>query len=195
MDNEGPLLETLTHRLAECPPEFLLPPRVANTGEIDVAALVADHFRALGLPAPAAIALASFRTAPDRVAFNRLRLVALATWLLHDPWFLSRPPLARHTWLLLTQGLDRAAAVVKAEAAVTDPDRREELVRLCLRALGLRPSGESIAQATDRLNMLDSVERERVLRQSREAEARARQIREAMARRAAEQAATRYSPE
>jgi hypothetical protein len=45
------------------------------------------------------------------------------------------------------------------------------------------------------LNTLDSVERKRVVEKTREAEARARQIREAMARRAAQEAAARYSPE
>jgi hypothetical protein len=78
---------------------------------------------------------------------------------------------------------------------VGDPDRREELVRVCLAELGLRPRGETVAQAMDRLNTLDSVERKRVVDQTREAEARARQIREAMARRAAQEAAARYSPE
>jgi hypothetical protein len=78
---------------------------------------------------------------------------------------------------------------------INDPDRREELVRLCLKGLGLIPQGESAAQAADRLTTLDSVERDRVIRETRQAEARAREIREAMARKRAEEAAARYSPE
>jgi len=195
MENEGPLLESLTHRLAECPPEFLLPPRTPSGGEIDVAAIVCDHLRALGAPLPSGTELVFLRSAVDPAAMNRLRLIAIATWLLHDPWFLVRADLASRTWRLLAQGLDAIARVVKAETAVADPDRREELVRLCLRELGLRPQGETVAQATDRLAMLDSVERQRVLLQTRESEARARQVREAMARKAAELAATRYAPE
>lgn len=195
MENEGPLLESLTHRLSECPPEFLLSPRVGNAGEIDVAAIVADHFRATGIRPPAAGALARFRTAADPVAFNRLRLIAVAAQLLHDPWFLGRRDLAQQMWDLLEQGLDAMAAVVKAETAVTDPDRREELVRRCLKHLGLRPKGETVAQAADRLTMLDSVERSRVLRQTREVEARARQVRQTMAKRAAEEAAAKVTRE
>ena len=55
--------------------------------------------------------------------------------------------------------------------------------------------GETPAQATDRLTMLDSAERLKVMRQTRDAEARARKIREQMAAEAARAAAARYSPE
>jgi hypothetical protein len=50
-----------------------------------------------------------------------------------------------------------------AKRLVAGTDRREELARLCLRALGLRPAGETAAQAEDRLATLNSVERRRVL--------------------------------
>lgn len=39
---EGPLLEALTHRLSQCPREFLYAPRVGNGGQVDVAAVVSD---------------------------------------------------------------------------------------------------------------------------------------------------------
>ena len=65
-----------------------------------------------------------------------------------------------------------------------DPDRREELARLCLKDLGLRPAGESLAQAQDRLNTLSSVERQRVIGAARQAEERTRAIRAEMARKA-----------
>ena len=74
------------------------------------------------------------------------------------------------------------------EAFVTDPDRREELARLCLKALGLRPAGETIAQAEDRLATLNSVERESVRKATAAAEQRAQAIREAMARKAEDEA-------
>jgi hypothetical protein len=96
---------------------------------------------------------------------------------------------------LFSQGLNAIAAVVKADAIVTDPDRREEFVRLCFRFLGLRPKGETIAQASDRLASLDSVERDRVIRQVRDAESRAREVREMMARRTTEEAAAKATRE
>jgi hypothetical protein len=186
------LLESLTHRLAECPPEFLLPPRIGNEGVIDVGALVADHFRALERRAPGAADLAPLvsSTAP-----TRLRLIAIATWLLHDAWFLAKPELGAKTWQLFSKGLNDLATVVRPEAVITDPDRREEFVRLCLKHLGLRPRGETLAQAADRLTTLDSVERDGVIRKTRDAEARARAIREKMAEEAAKAAAQRYTPE
>jgi hypothetical protein len=179
------MLEALTHRLAECPPDFLLPPR-----DINVIALVADHFRVMQAdPSPA-----SLRTLMGRQE-NDLRLMAVATWLLHEDWFLSRRALVGAMWKLLAHELRDVAEVLRAHDVVHDADRREEFVRICLKHLGLRPKGETVTQATDRLNTLDSAERLKVVRQTRDAEARARKIRERMAAEAARVAAARYSPE
>ena len=96
MNDEGPLLESLTHRLAECPPEFLVAPicGVAHwgAGEIDVFAIVCDHLRAMNVVPPGGTEGAAFRRAG---AANRQKLVAVATWMLHDEWFLARRSLGR----------------------------------------------------------------------------------------------------
>ena len=127
---------------------------------------------------------------------RRQQLVAVVAWLMHDRWFLDRPQLAPAVRELIhANKLAHLSGLVRADSLIGDPDRREELVRICLHALGLRPQGESIAQAMDRLNTLDSIERKRVVEKTRAAEARAREIREAMARRAAQEAAARYAPE
>ena len=95
-------------------------------------------------------------------------LIPIVLWLLRDEWLLPRPQLAQATWALLqSDSLTRLAKLVRADAIINDPDRREELVRLCLKELGLIPDGESDAQAADRLATLDSVERERVIRRTR----------------------------
>jgi hypothetical protein len=78
MDSEGPLLEALTRRLADCPQEFLLEPRVGDGGVIDMAALVCDHFRAMGLPPPVPDDLL-YGVAFDSIALSRLRLIGVAT--------------------------------------------------------------------------------------------------------------------
>ena len=114
---------------------------------------------------------------------------------MNDEWFLARPALGQPIWELLSQGLNALAGAMQAELAVTDPDRREELVRHCLKQLNMRPQGESAAQASDRLTALDSVERAKVLRKIRTAEARANEVRTMMARRAAEEAAAKVSRE
>ena len=126
---------------------------------------------------------------------NRLKLILIACWLLHDPWLRRQRTLAGAALQLLSAGLDEAAGLTTAGKFVLDPDRREELARLCLKALGLRPEGESQAQAQDRLATLNTAERQRVILAARAAEARAREIREAMAKKAAEEAADKWSRE
>ncbi len=178
------MLEALTRRLEECPAEFLLAPRVGDTGEISVSAIAADHLRAMGTSG-----IVEFHEAAH------LSLIAITCWVLHDDWFLSRPELAARMLVLLNNGLQTLAATVQAREFITDPDRREELVRWCLGQLGLRPQGESIAQAKDRMCALDSVERVRVLRDTRQAEARAQEVRRMMAKRTAEEAAAKATRE
>jgi hypothetical protein len=190
MTVEGPALESFTHRLSECPAEFLLPP-----GTIDIGAILADHFRAMQNDPAMLNISATISAATTRGGTNLLSLMAVTTWILHDHFFLSDYSRAPAMWLLLQSGLDRLSQVVTAEHAVRDPDRREELVRVILAALNLRPAGETEPQAADRLTTLDSVVRTKVITQTRDAEARARQIRQKMAEDAAKAAAARYSPE
>lgn len=193
MEREGPPLEALTRRLTETPADFLAEPRVGKRGEVDVAAVVWDLFRSLGSVAPADMA-SKFRPAGPKAAEhrNRLRLVLVACWLLHDEWFRGKKELAEPVWDLLTAALERLEGYLDADRVLTDPDRREELVRRALADLGLRPAGETKAQAADRLQTLDSAERERVLRDAAAAERRAQEIREAMAKAAAQETANRY---
>jgi hypothetical protein len=93
---------------------------------------------------------------------------------------------------LSSNGWKRLVELVRPEKFISDPDRREELVRSCLAQCGLRPQGETQSQAADRLTTLDSAERDRVLRATAAAERRAREIREAMARKQAQESASRY---
>lgn len=192
MTDEGPILEALLRRLAECPADFLAQPLIGKSGTIDVAAVVADLLRDLGSPSLTAEQAVAFQSR-ERKQRNRLRVVLIACWLLHDPWFRAQgrfAPLALH---LLTEGLGDLAELVPAPQLVQDADRREELARLCLKELGLRPTGETIAQAEDRLTTLNSAERQRVIREAQAAEERARQVREAMAEAVRQAAAAQMS--
>jgi hypothetical protein len=160
-----------------------------------VAAVVADLIRALGGPPLTGAQLAVFQPKDARQHRNWLGLVLITAWLLHDPWFRQPHSLAPAAADFLTSGLHHVAGLAQAPRFVSDPDRREELARLALHHLGLRPAGETEAQAADRLNTLDTVERDRVQRAARQAEERAQAIREAMAKKAAEEAAAQYSRE
>lgn len=62
-------------------------------------------------------------------------------------------------------------------------------------ALELRFLGEAAQEADDRLAQLDSLEQQRLLKSAAEKEKRAREVREMMARRAAEEAAAKVSRE
>jgi hypothetical protein len=192
MSSEGPQLERLLRRLSECPEDFLEPVGDGQQLGIDVVAIVCDQLRAIAPEPPPESehkALQAIRAAQPR----HQHFLALVAWLLHDEWFRTRCDCVPAMWNLYgSQQLAQLAALVPPQAAIHDADRREEFVRICLHGLGLRPQGESQAQAQDRLTMLDTAERERVLRATAAAERRAREIRAAMARAAAQDATSRY---
>jgi len=61
--------------------------------------------------------------------------------------------------------------------------------------MGLRPRGEPEQIARERLNTLDSIEREAIIKKTAEAKIRAQKLREEIARREAEEAASKMSRE
>lgn len=194
---EGPPLERLVRRLSECPPE-ILETCMVPAGGLQVGAVIADSLRAagkIGLEADELAWLEWLKTCGrDRgQAVRYWGLLGVCVWLINDEWFCKQPELARLRWQWLTSEAQMPLAdLVRPDLYVSDPDRREELARLCLRALGLRPQGESEAQALDRLQTLDSLERHKILAATAEAERRAREVREAMARKRALESASRY---
>lgn len=194
MQAEGPVLETLTRRLAETPEDFLGEPRIGSSGRVHVAAVAGDLMRTLGLRIEAADLL-SLEGKDMRIDRNRLAVALLLCWLLSDQWFRHSKVSTADFLALLSQGSAQLGAQVASRKFITDPDRREELARFSLARLGLRPAGETIPQAQDRLASLSSAERARVMQASRAAEERARSIREALARKAAEESADKFTRE
>jgi len=128
-------------------------------------------------------------------------MLQAAAFLAADPWFAeyarAHPDsnIAAKTRVFLTDGLTELSRYVKPGYLVNDPEGREELARRYLAALDLVPEGETAAQAADRLTALDSVERARLIGATRESQKRARELREAMARREAEEAASKMTRE
>jgi hypothetical protein len=94
---------------------------------------------------------------------------------------------------LASQELFTLSLLVDPLKFVHDPDRREELARLTLRALSLLPAGETVSRAADRLSTVDSVKRHEVLQAAKAAEERAAAVRKAMEEERAREAAARYS--
>ncbi len=194
MTHEGPQLEQLTRRLTETPVDFLAEPRIGKNGLVQVDAVVADLLRELG-GTPQVRELATFAGFDAKKDRNRLATTLLLVWLLGDDWFRSAHTAPQAVLAVLGSAPAELAAQTAARHFVTDPDRREELVRVLLARLDLRPAGESAAQAQDRLTSISATERERFLAAARAAEERARAIRAALAKKAAEESADKYTRE
>lgn len=192
MEREGPPLEALTRRLAETPDDFLREPRVGKKGRVRVAAVAADLSRMLG----ASITDAALSAIDDKnVSRNALAVSLILCWLLSDEWFVSSSSDAALLLGLLSSGARELSEHTASGKFVSDVERREELARFALARLGFRPLGETRAQAEDRLTSLSAAERARVVRAAREAEARARAVREALAKKAAEESADKWTRE
>ncbi|HEY3449198.1 MAG TPA: hypothetical protein VGK67_22770 [Myxococcales bacterium] len=193
---EGPAIEALTRRLAECPREFLAEPRLRGKSEgVSVAAVVSDLLEDLGAPGPLSEKGAAAWEQPKSQDRNLMRLTLVACWLCHDRWFVEDRRLAEPARHWLGSGLRPLAELVAADLIVADPDRREELARLALSALELAPKGETVEVASDRLKALGSVERARIIREMRAKEEAARKLKAQMEAEAARQAAARYGSE
>ncbi len=157
---------------------------------VHVGAVVHDTLMELGGPEPSIEQLRSFAPAKaNEIEKRRLRLALVTCWLFGERGFRSRDLGARAWAFLNGSELRELAGLVDAARLIADGDRREELARLALRALGLSPDGETPAQAQDRLATVSSVEAARLFRESQAAEQRAREVRDAMARKAAQEAA------
>ena len=194
MTREGPALEPLLRRLAETPPDFKAEPRIGPHGRIHVAAVVADLCDRLGVEVPPG-ALDWFAPLDAKNDRNRLAIALLQVWLLAGDELAAAGLDGECVFRALVEGAAELAPHTPAPRFVEDPERREELVRHLLARLGLRPRGESEAQAQDRLTSLSAAERARVMAASRAAAERARKIREALARKAAEEAADKWTRE
>lgn len=193
-DMSTPSVATLVHRLADCPDDFLAPPLIGDRGVVAVAAVVGDTLAALGAALPDDWVAGLTPGQTDAATENWLRAALVSCWLASDE---SARSLLSGTALLrfLGEELWAMAALVRAELLVRDPDRREELARLVFRRAGVVPAGETVEQAADRLSTLDSATRARVEAEARAAEARAKEVRAALARKRAEEAAARASRE
>jgi hypothetical protein len=194
MNRPGPDLETLTRRLADTPTDFMDEPRVASSGRVAVPALVNDLAGMHGGRATLEL-LAQFEGQNARSDRNRLAVAMVGAWLLADPWFLAQRLHPAALVQTLAEVTAELAAATPAHRFVTDAERREELARTMLARFGYRPAGETAAQATDRLAAISATERRRLLEASRAAEQRAREIREALARKVAAESADKWTRE
>ncbi|MEQ9366878.1 MAG: hypothetical protein RIF32_21745, partial [Leptospirales bacterium] len=126
-----------------------------------------------------------------------LKLELLCAHVLNDPVFREMKIDAEDLRGFFLEHKLKPLAEIKPDPGdfVSDAERREELVRLLLAAVKLQPAGEKPAESLDRLQTLDSVERETVIAASRAAQKRAQELREALARKRAQEAASKMTRE
>ncbi|MEQ8350463.1 MAG: hypothetical protein RH862_03210 [Leptospiraceae bacterium] len=127
---------------------------------------------------------------PEEAAF-----MMLGCFLISDSVFYQRSDLLDGCISLLLKGFSDLAAVSRAADFVSNTDRREEFVRLCLNHLQLRPSGESKEMFKNRWESLDTVHRVALMQKAAELRKRQEELRKAMERKAAEEAASKWSRE
>jgi hypothetical protein len=165
-------VERLTARMSRTPTAFRDKRVVPHAVVHDLFAARAS--RALSHDELSVLSLA--RSPEERRHFE---LVTIASWLLYDEAFSGTN--ADRLFALLTGRLGPLSARVVPRAFVDDPERREELVRVCLAELDLAIAGESREQSEDRLATLDSVHRHDLLARAKAREAERERERRARA--------------
>ena len=199
--HEGPVLQKLMQRLSEIPADFFLPPMRTMYGggkevEINIPGIISDLIFEAGGGIPVPHSLAAFMYKPNEKNTNYLRVVTLCCYLFHMDWFIESQSFAQGMLKFLKSSrLLELAKIVNYKDFIQDMERREELVRMCLDSLKLYPHGENEILAKDRLTTLDSMERKRIIEKSRLAQERAQELRTAMARKKAQEAASKMSRE
>jgi hypothetical protein len=193
MTNITPL-EPLLRRLAETPDEFLGEPKIGHAGDIHVAALVHDVLFSLNHRPDAAL-LDRFGLLAEPKQRNAQKLAMILVWLLADPCFTNMTLNGAALGDLFITLVPAMSQLGRADRYVNDAERREELIRVVLAQLNCLPQGETAAQSEDRLTRISGGERMRLIMASRAAEARAKEVREALARKAAQESADKWTRE
>jgi len=199
--NEGPALQALMQRVSKIPADFFIAPMSKMNGggkvqEVSMPALIADLIYDMGGAFPQPDSLTSFLLNSKKDNQNYLHLVAICCYLFYFEWFLEKGINSRKVLeFLKSKKLVRLSQQIDYREFINDMERREELTRFCLMAVQLYPLGENTVLAKDRLATLDSIERQRIMKKSRKALEQARELREAMARRKAHEAASKMSRE
>lgn len=122
------------------------------------------------------------------------RILALGLWILTHRIFQGPVPL-EEGFATFRKWAAEVSAQVNPGLFLSDGERREELIRRILATYGFGVEGEEVARSAERLEVLDSLARARILRDAQAAQKRAQEIREALARQEAEEAASKYTRE
>lgn len=184
---EGPDINTLHHRLTEYPKEWMTPQPPSY-----FYALMHDAVFALSESVQVS-SLARFNRPFAQCEWYQASL--LVAYFLMDSGFKS----FQYESDFLIDAIENTAKELSQAGSNTlyiqDVDRREEFIRVVLSAIKLRPAGETVNQAEDRLQAVSSLERVKVLKAAKVAEQRAHDLRIALAKQKAKEAADKMTRE
>jgi len=186
-----PSISALIHHIKLCPPDFLRQPLQKNSGEIHTEALVNDTWRMLANQPAAA---STIRLKADRRPPTELMLIQIVCHVVSHSFFRN---LSSSAWFeeLVNNGLSEVAPLVKTEQWINDEERAEELARIIMHACRQIPEGETEASAADRFVSVNTVNRLKVIEESRAAIERTRELKRKMAEAKAREAANVYARE
>ncbi len=132
--------------------------------------------------------------APRITSSQESQLLRICLWLLTHGAFYQNPEWSAGIIKILNS-VKELASQVSPSLFLKDPERREEIIRLVLSAMNLPIEGETEGESQRRRESLDSLARARILQETRASQQRVQAIREALARKEAEEAASKYTRE
>lgn len=196
MSNQNIELSELIRHISEMPSDYrfnvLIEYKPAEDS-IYLPAIIGDTMLRLGLGFPSEKEIETIFE--KQRSANAWKLTAYLCYALLFSGFRNQS-INRSVFLDLIGGqLDALARLVKADSMIDETERREEFARTILARLEILPAGESQKQAKDRLLMLDSIERQKVIEKTKQAQIRAQKLKEEMERQRAREAASKMSYE
>ncbi len=160
-----------------------------------VPAVVADLMETLTGTRGSRLVLLKTQVPGDPAATRELQAwIMAACHVCWHPALRQRADVIKGLERLMLQELPALSALVRVARLDAEEERREELVRRCLRALGRGVDGESPADAEERLRQVDSIERQHLVRMAMERQ-EVLQRAERLRRKAEAEAASKVSRE
>ncbi|WMJ74383.1 hypothetical protein RCC89_14590 [Cytophagaceae bacterium ABcell3] len=188
-------ISDLIHHLKKCPEVFFYNQETHPEEDLQTSVLLLDIFRRVYGDFSVDDSELPSVTADLEDDVNHLTSMQLACWFFSFDFFKGQPHLVPKIHQFLFEDLKQVCAYVKSREWVEDEDRAEEFIRLALARCEITPSGESTIEAADRLEALDTVKRQAVLKETNESMERIREIRRQMAEKKARESANVYSRE
>ncbi|MBP7554120.1 MAG: hypothetical protein KA885_11900 [Spirochaetes bacterium] len=195
--DKGPSISYIDLRLSEIPPIFIDKPEIID-GFTTTSIILSDLLYEIEDRPLSRIETDKFFNS-IKSDINRLKIIQIICYILNDNWFRnyfkSNKNKINSIKSFLFTDLTEYSKINKAERFVYDGEGREELSRLLFKSLSLIPEGETETEAKDRLVSIDSIERKKVIELSKQSQKRIKELREALERKEAEEAASKMSRE